>query len=74
MFIFLVILHLTNLNRNDMSFTKYLNLVDHHGIIPKRYTCDGVNNSPPLKWNGIPKEAQSMVLIVDDLIVLIPLH
>ncbi len=38
----------------------------HNGDIPRRYTCDGDDISPPLAWSGIPKEAKSLVLIVDD--------
>lgn len=38
----------------------------HHGEIPARYTCDGEDVSPPLSWSGVPKEAKSLVLIVDD--------
>jgi Raf kinase inhibitor-like YbhB/YbcL family protein len=34
--------------------------------IPKRYTCDGENVSPPLAWSGAPAAAKSFVLIVDD--------
>jgi Raf kinase inhibitor-like YbhB/YbcL family protein len=33
--------------------------------IPVKYTCDGENTPPPLRWEGAP-EAQSFVLIVDD--------
>lgn len=33
--------------------------------IPVKYTCDGANASPPLRWDGAP-QAQSFVLIVDD--------
>jgi Raf kinase inhibitor-like YbhB/YbcL family protein len=36
------------------------------GIIPIRYTCDGENISPPLRWKGVPKDAKSLVLIVHD--------
>ena len=36
------------------------------GNIPERYTCDGKDVSPTLKIAGIPKEAKSLVLIVDD--------
>lgn len=38
----------------------------HNGDIPRRHTCDGDDVSPPLAWSGIPKEAKSLVLIVDD--------
>ncbi|MGH8582573.1 MAG: YbhB/YbcL family Raf kinase inhibitor-like protein [Gammaproteobacteria bacterium] len=34
--------------------------------IPKRYTCDGEDRSPPLTWSGVPDTARSLVLIVDD--------
>ena len=34
--------------------------------IPARYTCDGRNVSPPLQWTGVPPEARSLVLMVDD--------
>ncbi len=35
-------------------------------IIPSKYTCDGENINPPLSFSDIPKEAKSLVLIVDD--------
>ena len=34
--------------------------------IPKKYTCDGRGINPPLTIEGIPKEAKTLVLIVDD--------
>ena len=34
--------------------------------IPAKYTCDGKDISPPLRWSGAPANAQSLVLIVDD--------
>jgi Raf kinase inhibitor-like YbhB/YbcL family protein len=36
------------------------------GAIPERYTCDGANVSPPLDWSGVPADAQSLALIVED--------
>ncbi len=36
------------------------------GTIPKAYTCDGADKSPPLQWSGIPEAARSLVLICDD--------
>lgn len=34
--------------------------------IPEKYTCDGPDLSPPLAWSGVPQEAESLALIVDD--------
>jgi Raf kinase inhibitor-like YbhB/YbcL family protein len=34
--------------------------------IPSKYTCDGLNVSPPLDIDKIPKDARSFVLIVED--------
>lgn len=34
--------------------------------MPALYTCDGRDVSPPLAWSGVPANAQSLVLIVDD--------
>ncbi len=38
----------------------------HQGSIPKRYTCDGENVSPPLAWEGVPPGTKSLALVVDD--------
>jgi len=38
----------------------------HNGAIPKRYTCDGGDVSPPLAWSGVPAGAKSLALILDD--------
>ena len=34
--------------------------------IPPRFTCDGEDVSPPLSWTGVPPEAQSLALVVED--------
>lgn len=34
--------------------------------IPRRYTCDGENRSPPLAWSGAPAETRSFALFCDD--------
>ncbi|MCE8424580.1 MAG: YbhB/YbcL family Raf kinase inhibitor-like protein [Candidatus Methanoperedens sp.] len=34
--------------------------------IPSRYSCDGDDISPPLSWKGLPANANSTVLIMDD--------
>ncbi|MFH0343284.1 MAG: YbhB/YbcL family Raf kinase inhibitor-like protein [Chromatiales bacterium] len=38
----------------------------HNGEIPPRFTCDGADRSPPLRWSGLPEGTKSLVLIVDD--------
>jgi len=38
----------------------------HNGVIPARHTCDGLDISPPLAWNGVPAGTTSFALIVDD--------
>lgn len=34
--------------------------------IPKQYGCKGADISPPLEWSGVPADAKSLGLIVDD--------
>jgi Raf kinase inhibitor-like YbhB/YbcL family protein len=36
------------------------------GMIPAKYTCDGSNISPPLKWSAIPPETKTFALICED--------
>jgi Raf kinase inhibitor-like YbhB/YbcL family protein len=49
----------TKLNISSPSFK-------HEGLIPKTYTCEGSNINPPLVIEGIPEEARSLALIVED--------
>ncbi|MGK9476875.1 YbhB/YbcL family Raf kinase inhibitor-like protein [Melioribacter sp. OK-6-Me] len=49
-----------------MKFTINSPAFEHEGMIPVRYTCDGENISPPLKWNNIPEGTKSFALINDD--------
>ena len=34
--------------------------------IPKKYTCQGENINPDLKWSDVQKETKSFALIIDD--------
>jgi Raf kinase inhibitor-like YbhB/YbcL family protein len=36
------------------------------GKIPRIYTCDDQNVSPPLAWTGVPTNTVSLALIMDD--------
>ncbi|HEY6007196.1 MAG TPA: YbhB/YbcL family Raf kinase inhibitor-like protein, partial [Geobacteraceae bacterium] len=38
----------------------------HGSSIPTVHTCDGRDASPPLDIGGVPEEAKSLVLIMDD--------
>lgn len=39
---------------------------DNGEVIPIKYTCDGMDISPPLQWDGYPSNTKSFVLIVED--------
>ncbi len=39
---------------------------DNNSTIPKKYSCDGDDVSPPLCWEGAPENTKSFVLICDD--------
>jgi phosphatidylethanolamine-binding protein (PEBP) family uncharacterized protein len=34
--------------------------------IPARYTCEGADVSPPLRWESVPDGTRSLALIADD--------
>ena len=34
--------------------------------IPAKFTADGADVSPPLRWSGVPDGAKSLALVVDD--------
>jgi Raf kinase inhibitor-like YbhB/YbcL family protein len=35
-------------------------------MIPRRFTCEGEDLSPPLNWSGAPASTRSFVLLCDD--------
>ena len=35
-------------------------------MIPRQYTCDGEDISPPLAWTGVPEGTKSLAIICDD--------
>jgi Raf kinase inhibitor-like YbhB/YbcL family protein len=37
-----------------------------NGAIPKQYTCEGADISPPLQWSNAPQGTKSFALILDD--------
>ncbi len=36
------------------------------GTIPAAHTCEGADQSPALHWSGVPANAKSLALVVDD--------
>lgn len=34
--------------------------------IPARYACDGEDQAPALNWSGVPEQARSLALVMDD--------
>jgi Raf kinase inhibitor-like YbhB/YbcL family protein len=39
---------------------------DDGGSVPRRFTCDGDEVTPPLAWSGVPSDAAAVALVVDD--------
>lgn len=35
-------------------------------VLPRKYSCDGSNISPPLEWEDAPEGTRSFALIMDD--------
>lgn len=51
---------------NVFSFELSSSAFEHEKYIPREYTCDGKNISPPLYWKDPPDGTKSFVLIMDD--------
>jgi phosphatidylethanolamine-binding protein (PEBP) family uncharacterized protein len=49
-----------------MSFEIASTAFSNGGMIPKKFTCDGPDASPPLKWTGAPAATKNFALIMDD--------
>lgn len=41
-------------------------IFENNDNIPKKYTCDGIDISPPFFIENVPTDAKSLALIVDD--------
>jgi Raf kinase inhibitor-like YbhB/YbcL family protein len=51
---------------NPMPFQLVTSAFIEGGEIPKLYTCEGANVSPPLEWSGEPSDTKGFALIADD--------
>jgi len=50
----------------DMTISVSSSAFQEGSMIPEKYTCDGEDVSPPLKWTGTPEGTKSLALISDD--------
>lgn len=41
-------------------------IFENKGFIPKEYSCQGKGSNPALSFEGVPENAKSLALIVDD--------
>lgn len=61
----------TKLTQNSIPVTKSFSIsspvFDQNGMIPKQYTCDGNNISPPLTIRNVPSGTKSLLLLIDDI-------
>lgn len=55
-----------NLTISQSSMKITSSAFEHNQNIPSKYTCDGENVNPALKFEDIPANAQSLALKVDD--------
>ncbi len=53
-------------NMDIQNIKIFSSAFESNGTIPRKYTCNGQNINPPLEFEGIPEEADSLVLIMDD--------
>jgi Raf kinase inhibitor-like YbhB/YbcL family protein len=49
-----------------MSFTLTSEAFQDGDWIPRRFTCEGEDLSPPLAWSAVPEGTGSFALVVDD--------
>jgi Raf kinase inhibitor-like YbhB/YbcL family protein len=50
----------------DMAFSLVSPSFPDQGEVPTKYTCEGEDISPPLRWSGAPAGTKSFALVVDD--------
>ena len=54
--------HILGGNQMDITSSAF----NEGAMIPEKYTCDGPNISPPLKWSDAPEETKSFAIICED--------
>src|SRR4030095_2032120 len=56
----------TTNTKQKSSMTIKSTAFNEGGMIPKKYSCEGENLSPPLEWSDSPAGTNTFALIVDD--------
>jgi hypothetical protein len=51
---------------SEVKMKIYSNAFGHEQQIPSEFTCEGQDLSPEVTWSGVPDEAKTLALIVDD--------
>ncbi|MGB9770444.1 MAG: YbhB/YbcL family Raf kinase inhibitor-like protein [Candidatus Kapaibacteriota bacterium] len=54
------------LGGKPMEVQIFSSAFENAGFIPRKYTCDGENVSPPLNWKNLPPGTKSLAIINDD--------
>lgn len=57
-------MHSSTMVKTDFSLTS--SAFANNRKIPRKYTCQGQNISPPFRITGIPEETESLVMIMQD--------
>jgi len=65
-FYVMVLSNLTVIGGEAMELKIKSSAFNEGDMIPKKYTCDGANVSPPLAWDVVPMNTKSLALISDD--------
>jgi hypothetical protein len=58
--------HPSLLSENAMSLDVESPAFQQGEPIPMRYTCDGQDVSPPLRWSGVPETAVTLAVLAED--------
>ena len=65
-FCVMVLFNLTVTGGEAMELKIKSSAFNEGDMIPKKYTCDGADISPPLAWDAVPMNTKSVALISDD--------
>jgi len=66
LFLFFICFTMPLFGGGKMSMQIFSNSFQANGFIPKKFTCDGKDISPNLKWSNFTENIKSFVIIMDD--------